>query len=331
MDYIPRICSGMIGLKYDNKTYYYSFPSNKTLYKAQLKEQEIIQSNTTGMNSEQVFEMLISMGKWSEEKEKEVTETIPKIIEELKIELYLTYVKNPDKGEILKVKSKIDKMKNYLFSLLVEKHQFDEYNIETIAKKAKALYILKKCVSNLDVKPECLLNAYYSSILDENQIRVAARSDSWQIKWIAIKKGCKVFDGQLTDEQERLIRWSIVYDNLAEMENPPPESVIEDDDALDGYFVHRKMEIHDKEILAKIESKYERKGMKYNELFLPAKDMEEAKRIDSLNSEWARQIKKNRFKTVNEKGVVVEADMPDQRFKLDMVKNQLGMRGQTHG
>jgi hypothetical protein len=323
-NHLYRICSGMIALTYKKKKYFYSFPSNKTLYKAEILENDILESNPNIMTHEESIELLTRLGRWSESKEKEISEEIPKIMDNIKIEIYMSYER--DRGEIPKLKLKLIKIKNYLFKLLSEKHQFDKYNIESIAKKEKTLFLIKQCVDKLDVKPEKLLDPYYSSFLDESIIRKIARSNEWHVKWVGMKNGCKVFSGHLTEEQERLIKWSLIYDNIAESGESPPQEILDDDDALDGYFLYRKIEKTDGAVLKQIEDNYARRGIKYNELYLPAKDMEEARRNDFLNSDEARRIKKARFEQINKEGVVKDADLRDNRLRLDIAKNNLEMK-----
>ncbi len=240
------------------------------------------------------------------------------------MQIYLAYIKRPD--DVKSLKEKIKKVKNYLYKLLSDKHRFDEFSCEGLAKKEKTLFLIKRGVKGLDVKADKLLNAFYSSHLDESDIRQVARSEDWLIRWSAMKKGCKVFSKHLTEEQARLIKWATIYDNVMESENPPPESVLNDDDALDGYFLYKKIENKDKAQLEEIEQRYAQKGIKYTELYLPAKDMAEARRNDQLNTDAARRLKEERFKQINAEGVVNEADLRDQRLKLNIMKNRLEMK-----
>lgn len=322
MNNLARICSGLIALKFEDEIFFYSHPSPKTLYKADLLEQEIIENNKEVMDYKECLELLYSRGKWSDAKEKEVNEEIPKIIEDIKTQIYVAYVRHPQ--EIVRLKEKLNKIKNYLYKLLSQKHSLDAYTIEGIAKKEKTLYLLKKRVEKLNVKPIYLLGPYYSSLLSEGSIREVARSEDWQVKWIVMKKGGKVFSGHLNDEQERLVKWSTIYDNIMESPEPPPQEVLNDDDALDGYFLYKQIENKDKQKLEEIENRYAQKGIKFNELYLPAANMEEARRNDALNSPQARQLKNARFEQINNaKGDVKECDLKDQRLMIDIAKNQL--------
>lgn len=320
---LSRIISGLIALKFEGKNYFFKHPSPKLLYKADLLEQELIENNKNLMTFAESVSLLTDMGKWSDDKEAQINEQIPKILEELKIEVYLAFTKNPD--DIHNVKEKLKKTKDYLFKLLSFKHEFDSYTIEGFAKKARDVYLIKKGIKGLDIKPELLLSSFYSSCISEVEIRRLVNSPDWQSKWVSMKNGCKIFSGFLSEEQEKLVKWSTTFDNLMEMEKPPSVEVFEDEDALDGFFLYKRIENNDKSILAEIEEKYARKGIKYTELYLPAKDMEQARRNDSLNTESARRAKTARFKQIEAQGVVDVRDLKDQRLQLDIMRNQLEM------
>ncbi len=61
---LGRILSGLIALSYNGKTYFYSHPSPKLLYKADLLEEELMKKNEDIMTIEQSIDLIIEMGKW---------------------------------------------------------------------------------------------------------------------------------------------------------------------------------------------------------------------------------------------------------------------------
>ena len=317
---LSRIISGLIHLTYGDKVYFYSHPSPKMLYKANVLEQEIIKNGLMVQTKNDAIDLCILRKKWSEEERIELEETIPKILEELKLKVYLSYIN--EKDEVDPTKEKISKVKKRLYELLTAKHKFDEYTIEGIAQKQKNIFLISNCTEDLDIDPELLLPSFYNSTLTDTQIRELARSDEWVVKWQAMKKGCQLFDGHLTEEQEYLVRWSITYDNLLEYEEPPTQEVLNDDDALDGYIIFRRMKNGSADKITQIEQKYAKKGIKYNELYLPAKDIEEAKRHNMHNSPEALKIKKARFEKIQQEGIVLERDMPDRKQSIQFEKNQ---------
>jgi hypothetical protein len=321
---LARICSGQVALRHNGKTYFYSYPSSKVLYQANILEEDIINSDTNSMSKDEATELLSLTNKWSDSKQKEIEVEIPKLLENLKIQIYFSLLNK--QNDYQTIKGKISKLKSYLLKLLSDKHSYDEYTIEGIARKEKTLFLLQKGIKGLDIEPSFLLSAFYSAQLNDSDYRKIARSNEWHLKLKAMKNGCHIFSKYLTEEQEELIRWSNVYSNLYEMEEPPSKEIIEDDDALDGFFLVKNMETKDKTVLAEIEARYSAKGKTYNELYLPAANMEQARRNDMLNTTEARRIKEARFKQIQEQGVVAEKDFADQRNSIMMAKNSLSMK-----
>lgn len=316
---INRICSGSIALEYNGKIYFYTHPSYKRKYKANLKYNKIIESSDEVLS---VNDMLYFGNEWNSNLQTEVDTHIPKVLENLKVEIYLCY-KNHLKTKIPELVEKVEKVKARLFELLSIKHRYDEFTVEGRAAKERTLYLLKKCTKNIDIPPEFLLNSYNSSIITEEDIREVARSGDWLIKWNAIKKGCKVFSNILTDEQERLVRWTTLYENILEASDSPPDEVIEDDYAFDGYLIWRQRERDREKGLAEVD-KILGKNKGANEVYLPARDFDHAKEINSLNNPEALKIKRDRFNLVDEKGVVKESQFADKQLEIMLAKNRLG-------
>lgn len=74
--------------------------------------------------------------------------------------------------------------------------------------------------------------------LSIKQIREIARSGQWRHKWLAAKSVDKLWGKsviEMTDEQTSLVYWSQVYDSVYEAYERPPQSIIDDDDALDKW------------------------------------------------------------------------------------------------
>jgi len=221
------------------------------------------------------------------------------------------------------VRGKISSVKDYLYKLLSAKHAYDEYTIEGIAKKHRDIFLIENCVKDLDVDPEHLLSTFYSSQLSDTDIRKIARTSDWVIKWIAMKNGCRVLSKNLTEEQERLIRWTLVYENMREQEDCPPDEIFADDDAFDGFLSYRIIGDKDSRLMQRIEGRLS--GKKYSELYVPVANIEEAKRLDAQNSEQARAIKNARFQQVIEQGCVAEQDFKDSKAVIQLAKNRMEM------
>ena len=86
-----------------------------------------------------------------------------------------------------------------------------------------------------------MLSYYRESILAQEYIRLLARNDPWKSIWATKEHtGVTLFankDRENTVNQQNLIVWSMMYDNIQESMDCPTESVIVDDDMLDGWFI----------------------------------------------------------------------------------------------
>jgi len=315
---IDRICSGEVALECNKKTYFYKHPSPKRKYKANLKYLEVLQNTDDVLSSS---EALSIGGEWNDKLQAEVDIHIPKVLEGLKLDIYLCY-REARKSYIPDFLAKIEKVKDRLFDLLSIKHRYDDFTAEGLAQKEKSIYLLRKCIPNLDTSPELLLPELYASTISDESIREIARSGEWSTKWAAMKKGCRVFSKNITDEQERLIRWTSLYENILEGQEAPSDEVINDDNAFDGYLIWRKKEADRERGIEQVD-KMLGKHAGASEVFIPARDIEHAREINALNTPEAIQIKKDRFAMIEKMGTCREADFKDRQLDIALAKNRM--------
>ena len=96
--------------------------------------------------------------------------------------------------------------------------------------------------TDLDFKDELLMKfmRFYSGI-DTTTLRIIARHNLWRIRYVTSQKTSEQLFGvptsEYTNDMLGLTYWSNFYQNVYEMmpENRPPDSIIEDDEALDAY------------------------------------------------------------------------------------------------
>lgn len=319
-----RICSGEVELAYNKKNYIYSHPSNKLQYRASLVYQKTIEENEELLTREDMESFLIKEGKISEQIDQEIDTHIPKLIENLKVDIYKATI--GDDRQVKFIREKLEKVKVRLFELLALKYSLDDYTVENLAEKEKNLFLILKCVKHLDISPENLLTPLSSSSISDTDIRKLTRHYSWGVKWIALKRGIKVFSGKLTEEQERLIKWSSIYENVQENE-PPPDKVINDDDAFDGFLITRHRERDKDSKLNALDESLPDSAKRADEVFVMARSVEHAKEIHQMNSPDAIRTKERRFAQILEQGEVKESDLYDKRLKLQLAKNILASKG----
>jgi hypothetical protein len=234
-------------------------------------------------------------------------------------------------------KLKLKKKKQALFDLLDVKHSFDYASAEGLASLYRLNYLIlcgarnnqfKELGLTLDSIDGSQLNvlkeAYISARLDESTIRELARNEPWRSHWSVSDKN-NVFARPLmewTDEQQSLVIWSKLYDSLREHTEPPPEEVVSDDDAFDGWLIlqsrKNKQEVAKKS--GEMSISKNKKIREAQEVFIMvgndknpmtgeniqlAQDLDDARRLDEiLNDDQARAIKRERFATINAVGEI---------------------------
>ena len=156
-------------------------------------------------------------------------------------------------GIIQKLDEQISELENKRTSKL-------SMSAEAKAEEEKALYVCWRCVYNQDMEKcwdtfEGLLNEKdmqfrnelllkflrFKAGIDTRTIRYLARHNLWRIRYVTSQKVSDPLFGvptsQYTNDMLNLAYWSNYYQNIYEMmpQDRPPESIVEDDIALDAY------------------------------------------------------------------------------------------------
>ncbi len=151
--------------------------------------------------------------------------------------------------------------------------------------------------------------------LSEAQVRLVARTEPWRSLW-SCREACGCFlpgpASDMTDEQRSVVVWSKIYDGAAENPEGPPDALMEDDDAFDGYLISSRNKRGQEQGKRKTPDRISNA----DEVFIMAKDREEAKSIEEMNDEGAKRIKAMRNRHLQKHGAVLEAQMPDSKMKI---------------
>lgn len=173
----------------------------------------------------------------------------------------LNKIPQADKNMSKREQQKLDKLRTSI------EHQLKEFrdkranllstSAERYAEEAKVRAFLYCCAENEseqklwpswqafnEERDNKLIDSMMRSALNRGpslsikEIRAIARSGQWRHKWLAAKNidklwGKSVID--MTDEQTSLVYWSQVYDSVYEAYERPPQSIIDDDEALDKW------------------------------------------------------------------------------------------------
>jgi hypothetical protein len=279
-----------------------------------------------------IVECLKSYQMWSDDKDKLLNDLLPEKIENLKVDIFKANMEI-DRREALR--EELRKSEKSLAALYNAKHNFDNFSCLGIALITKLEYILKSCCKHEDGK-ECdwsnvnlkeIIQFYNENTIDEVMYRELARTEPWSSIWSAGKRNNRIFDKsapEMSEEQTKLISYSHFYDQIREHPECPHESIIEDDDMLDGWLILQKRERDKDQNEKTLDNRItNEKILNSQEIFIVAKNDDELAKINNLNSSHAKAIKQSRLNTVQKKGEALDEDFPDVRRDLTVQLNKM--------
>lgn len=299
------------------------------------------------LTDEQIVTRLVEEELWSAEEEEKLKK-LAEDMEEFKVQLYAAGFK---KGEASTVRSALNFARKEMATLLGRKNGHSYASVTGNASLARARYLVGAglCWPNgtsvftsedsfWDSTNPLLdeaMTVFFGNRLEEADYRELARSDPWRPKWVCRKAEASVFGTpvvDLTDEQRSLLCWSITYDSVFEHPECPAEAVWTDDDMLDGWMtVQRRKRQQEQDARRTEDAIGSDKIRQCNEVFVMARNVDEAREIDALNDEASRLIKRRRLNFVARSGGEVdETDMPDSKMRIReqaMQKFSSQMRG----
>jgi hypothetical protein len=279
------------------------------------------------LRKETIGSFLSRVGIWKQDDNK-IIEKVENNIESYKLSLYLNRL-NSDRLKY--IRKDLSNTKEELHKLLHRKHSLDYLTLEDFATNKKNEYILVNSLfykdsntkvfdSNLDDIDynsfETIASAVSKHIISIETYKHIARHETWKMIWNANKSN--LFDRcatELTDEQKTLVGISQMYDKIYEHPECPPDSVINDDDMLDGWMIEqkRKNEAAKKEGSAQDLSN---KHSKAKEIFVVG-EKDDISEINSLNSLESKHIIKQRSRIIkNSETGVDEINLPDVKQEL---------------
>lgn len=292
--------------------------------------------------SEDQLEWLTKKGKWNPEKDV-LIESLKKEIKNFKHTLYLQFNK---KSQRKSIKEAIKIAKNNIISLFNLKSGSPQLTCEGQAGIAKLRYLVGCSVydenhhplfnhkgfwevnNNCDILDK-IVTYYNENKLGETEYREIARCEAWRPIWTCRKVGNVLLGDVITwtEEQRTLAYWSIIYDNVYEHSECPSDDIINDDDALDGFFIQQNIE---KE---KATSEKKRENFSQNEkirgadqVFQMVESLEELQEVEALNDEEALAIKRSRKAQIQERSKegksVAYHDFRDVKKNIQIMLNK---------
>ena len=256
--YLTSIFTGQQLFNLDGKLYIFKQPDNDLKSQADLMyDKAYKRAVDSGILPIEKMEALIKeRGLFTEEDEDKLDELrVQKSSQEVILSKTTKIKANQDRlvGIIKGLDEKINELEYKRTSKLV-------MSAESKAEEERALYFCWKCVTDADGDRcwdtfEDLLNERdlrfrdtiltkflrFKSGIETKKIRYLARHSLWRIRYVTSQKVSDPLFGvptsQYTNDMLNLAYWSNFYQNIYEMmaKDRPPDSIIDDDDALDAY------------------------------------------------------------------------------------------------
>lgn len=338
---ICRIISGKLMLEINNQIYIVHQPDNMIKLRAQLIYNQAYDDTLfEGWMTQSKIKKLLVFYELIDADIEDKMKLANKTIDGLKISLYQN---RSNINGCIDIRNRLNKLRDKYTQWYAMLHSLDKATVEGYAEEIKYYYLLSKTLTDINGKLiwedenhidisllQSIVNEICRNTISVVDYREIARTEPWSSYW-RISKGdpfnIAIIDW--TEEQKTLALFSRIYDNVYQHTECPEEFVIEDDDMLDGWFLFIQSE-NEKE---KFKKQIDKKGDKYNkatEMFIPVEDDLEAQRINEMNTPQNKLIKKRRMETIQKKGRVTEANLPDVKTKLFMDAQKLAidsMRG----
>jgi hypothetical protein len=273
------------------------------------------------MSEQEAVNLVIEEGNWNSKLEEELTVIIPKHIKYWKVKLYEDWFKINQR----------DTIRKYLAAPIQEeyrlqniKHKYFLYTREYIAGYQRDLFILsrtarcdKKSINWHEINIAEVYPLFQQSVISPTTLKELARSTSWTNYYLSCRKnGIKPFGKILTMEQKLLLHYTTFYRNIYKNPDCPDQEIIEDDDALEGWIILKNREAEAERGKKKVASMVHGKLSKAGEIYLPASNVEEIEKIESLNNPVTQRIKQQRNRELKQRGTMGQDGFSDVRVDL---------------
>lgn len=327
--FIARIRAGYIPVELEGHRFCIYHPDSNVELLSQEKYMKVYEQATEEglMTKDECYNFLIKQNIWSSKLEEEYSTIVPGHIDYWKIELYQSILKSKTKERVRKylqaAKDEYERLSNI-------RHFYDYVTVSGYANYVRSLYILSQC-TKLNEEPvdwsqynlNSIMNKYYSSMLSSKDIRELSRTSPWAGLWGILKNTGNIFENRsLTMEQQSLLSWSLMYDKIYESPDCPSDDIIEDDDVLDGWLLLQKRKREAEKNQQEVESKINPKMQDADEIFIPAETQQDAQKIEDLNPQQVRNIKRQRAQQLQGKKRIQEQEFKDVQQKRSMQMQQ---------
>ncbi len=311
-----------------DKPYYISAPSPAHKMEAAFEyEDALYECSFHGvLTDEEMLQILLDNHLWTMDEETELN-SAPMRIDALKVEMFKRHV-SFQSSRVEQTRRIVRRLRKRQAELSVRRHAYDFYTQTGLARTIQMQYLIARNTKDGNQQPvdleTCndwllrnLLEAYSSNRPGELELRALAQYHVWRMIWSSGRQEGRVFgvpSTWLTQEQQNLIAWSKLYDNINEHPEPPDKDVVEDDDLLDGWIIVEQKKREN--------AKREQEGGKHKsgaqEVYVMADTQDDANRINNMNDASTAFMKRQRAAVLKTKKVVGEQHMPDAKQQMSV-------------
>ena len=323
------VLNGYFKIKVGDTIYKVVYPSLEDKYRAEELYVNIMDSGRFDielMNNHQVDSILSHYDVWKPEMDERL-DFCKKSLEQQKIELYKEY-SNKDLKD--KIKAEIQQLKKILLDLTEKKHSMDYLKLEYFATSSKNQYLLSQRIikedgtkvfdedyNELDTsKLSKFLKPIEENCVTSQNLRDIAKTDNW----LSYAVTDNIFGPSinLNDDQRNLLALHRMYTNVRQHPECPSDEIINDDDALDGWFLFQQQKRENEKTKNKLLDRVRGKVKNHSDIFIFTQDEKESKAIWDMNNAEGKMTIKSIEKSIGDmEGETIEwQDIPIVRQQL---------------
>lgn len=281
-------------------------PQWETVYLAEQYKEKIAKKEkyNNWLSEREAFSFLVRNGVLDQDYEAQLKD-INNAIDTAKKTLYQS---RSNEKATQTARRKLKGLKSLHMDLYSKIHSLDYITFKHYIDHAYDLFLL---FHSIKPKPDFYILERINDILRStgptiDDIRYTSRTEPWRSYWLANRPTPFKYD-VLNQEQISLVLYSRMYDSIYENPECPEESVIEDDDMLDGWMILNREKAERERLTSEMEKKNP-KLRNATEVFIPAKNSEQVENISKLNSDVARAKKIAREQVIKNVGEVSDRD-----------------------
>lgn len=332
---LHRILCGKLYFYFKGDKYELRSADNNLRYEADLLYDNVIQDEKYNewIREENMLEVMHNLGLWHNTMNS-IIKQLQNKIDNFKVELFQNFAAI---SKHKKIRNNLQNVKNQLNKILSSKQDFFNHTLEGYASSIKNEFIVCNTLYKDNKKVFNYKNnnattyTFFNELISEinkyaigiDDIKNVAKSEHWKSYWNANKTN--VFSGSVsewTDDQRGLVNISKMYDSVYEHPECPNDTVINDNDMLDGWMIIQKRK-HEKEKNQKTIDELNPNLKNAQEVFLMANNKEDIESILDLNSQEAMFRLNQKIAAINRAGEVNDSQLPDVQMQIMNQANEM--------